>query len=152
MTKPMQLSILIVDDDEDDIFFATRALQRSDLPCTVKSVSNGVEMMDYLRREGDFRGDTAPLPDLILLDLNMPKKNGKEALAELRADSRLCHIPVVLFTTSSAEQDIVSCYRLGANSYIRKPVTFDQMVESMDTLKKYWAEHVTLPGKRPLTD
>jgi len=148
MTKPGVLTILIVDDDEDDIFFAERALKRVGLEAIVQSVGDGVELMDYLHQKGKYKPEKAPRPDLILLDLNMPKKNGKEALAEIRADKALRHIPVILFTTSSAEQDILACYRLGANSYIRKPVTFDAMVETMEMLGRYWARFVSLPPRQ----
>jgi CheY-like chemotaxis protein len=139
-TNKRPLHVLIVDDDDEDVFFAKKALGRSQFPSTIDSAANGVEMMDYLHKN--------PLPDLILLDLNMPMKNGKEALVDLRADEELRHIPVVLFTTSGAEQDILTCYRLGANSYIRKPVSFDAMVETMSVLKEYWAQFVALPTKR----
>lgn len=148
MTEVRPLNILIVDDDEDDLFFAQRALEKTNLPSDVKTVRDGAQMMDYLCGRGDYRGDDGYMPDIILLDLNMPKKNGKEALAELRADPRLKHIPVILFTTSSNEQDIITGYQLGANSYIRKPVSFDAMVEAMGVIKTYWMELVSLPPKR----
>ncbi len=142
------LTILLVDDDEDDLLLAQRALDKSDLPHKAYSVHNGVELLEYLNRSGGYTEKTAPLPDLILLDLNMPKKNGIEALTEIRADAALRHIPIVLFTTSNSEQDILHCYQLGANSYIKKPVSFDALVEVMGSLKDYWVQYVILPPHR----
>ena len=142
------INILLVDDDDDDLLLAQRALDKSELPHKAYTVHNGVELLEYLRREKDYSETTAPVPDLILLDLNMPKKNGVEALADIRADAALRHIPVVLFTTSGAQQDILTCYQLGANSYIKKPISFDGLVEVMGSLKDYWVRHVALPPHR----
>jgi CheY-like chemotaxis protein len=106
-------------------------------------VNDGEELMQYLRGEGKYAG--ARMPDLLLLDLNMPRKDGREALAEIRADPRLRGLPVVVLTTSSAEEDIVRSYDLGANSYVQKPVTFAKMVEVVKTIGKYWLGVVKLP-------
>ncbi|HSH55385.1 MAG TPA: response regulator [Candidatus Limnocylindrales bacterium] len=139
------INILIADDDEDDLFFATKALKESRLQNNVFCVYDGVELMDFLHKRGSFTEATAPTPDLILLDLNMPKKNGREALKEIRADENLNQIPIVILTTSEAEQDIVASYKLGANSYIKKPVDFEGLVELMRVLKTYWVQFVKLP-------
>jgi CheY-like chemotaxis protein len=147
MKMPAPITILLVDDDEDDLFFAERALKKSDLPHITHKVRDGIEMLDYLHRRGTYTEENAPLPDLILLDLNMPKMNGKEALKALREDTNLGHIPVILFTTSHAEQDILASYKLGANSYIRKPGDFDSLVEIMKALKAYWVQYATLPPR-----
>lgn len=102
--------------------------------------------MDYLNRRGKYAdGNEAPRPGLILLDLNMPKKDGREALKEIKADSELRRIPVVVMTTSQAEEDIFRSYDLGASSFITKPVTFDRLVELMRTMGQYWVEFVELP-------
>jgi len=107
---------------------------------------DGVELMDYLLRRGEYTdASTAPRPGLILLDLNMPKKDGREALSEIKADKRLRHIPVVILTTSQAEEDILRTYDLGVNSFISKPVTFDALVDIVKTIGHYWIEIVSLP-------
>ncbi|HSH18695.1 MAG TPA: response regulator [Candidatus Saccharimonadales bacterium] len=147
MSKVQPINILLVDDDEDDLFFAQRALQKSKLPSNTYMVHDGIELLQYLNHEGPYTPETAPLPDLILLDLNMPKMNGKEALKAIRAHKKLAHLPVILFTTSSAVQDIMASYQLGANSYIKKPGDFQALVDIMDSLKAYWMQHATLPPK-----
>ena len=149
MAEARHFTILVADDDEDDIFFVRRALEKNRIACDIYTVCDGEELLDYLRSEGAFKGDRPQLPDLILLDLNMPKKNGREALAELKRDAALCHIPVVLLTTSGNEQDVLACYRLGANSYIRKPATFDNLVETTKVLGHYWGKYVSLPPRPP---
>lgn len=141
------INILLVDDDEDDLFFAQRALAKSNLPNNTYMVYNGIELFDYLKHRGKYTPENAPRPDIILLDLNMPKMNGTEALRELRSHAELAHIPVILFTTSGAEQDINTSYKLGANSYIKKPGDFNKLVEIMDALKAYWIEHASLPPR-----
>lgn len=145
MSGSDSINILIVDDDEDDRILAIQALQKSTFDSNVSYVTDGDELMDYLHRRGAFENDTAPMPDLILLDLNMPRKNGKEALRQIRDDKMLDHIPVVIFTTSQADQDIAECYKLGANSYIVKPVNFQSLVNVMNALQVYWSEFVQLP-------
>lgn len=145
-SKP-PINILLVDDDDDDLFFAKRALEKSNLPNNTYMVHDGIEMLDYLQHNGGFTHTNAPLPDIILLDLNMPKMNGTEALKKLRSHKDFAHIPVILFTTSSAEQDIKTSYRLGANSYIKKPGDFNKLVAVMHALKTYWIEHASLPPR-----
>lgn len=140
------VTILMADDDEDDCMLAREALAESRLANKLHIVNDGEELMDYLYHRGMYASkSTAPRPNLILLDLNMPKKDGREALKEIKADPRLRQIPVVILTTSKAEEDIHSSYDLGANSFIIKPVTFASLVEVMRTIGKYWFDIVELP-------
>ncbi|MDV2990909.1 MAG: Response regulator rcp1 [Chroococcidiopsis sp. SAG 2025] len=140
------VTILMADDDEDDCMLAREALAESRLANDLYLVRDGEELMDYLHQRGQYTDlKLAPRPGLILLDLNMPKKDGREALREIKADPQLKHIPVVVLTTSKAEEDIYRSYELGANSYITKPVTFASLVEVMRTIGKYWFEIVELP-------
>jgi CheY-like chemotaxis protein len=117
----------------------------------MRFVGDGEELMRYLRREGPHGGqDAAPRPGLILLDLNMPKMDGREALALIKADPRLRHIPVIVLTSTKADEDIVRAYGLGVNSFVNKPVTFDGLVAVMHALARYWFELVELPpGPQP---
>jgi CheY-like chemotaxis protein len=141
------ITILMADDDEDDRLLTADALKRSRLINDVHFVVDGDDLMQYLRGEGVYAegGIPAPRPGLILLDLNMPKKDGREALAEIKGDAELRRIPVVVLTTSSSEEDIVGTYDLGVNSFISKPVTFEGFVAVMHTLADYWFELVELP-------
>jgi CheY-like chemotaxis protein len=141
------ITILIADDDEDDRELAREALLTSRLANGIRFVGDGEELMQYLRREGPFGagGREAPRPGIILLDLNMPRKDGREALAEIKSDPALRAIPVVVLTTSKAEEDLVRTYDLGVNSFITKPVTFAGLVEVMQTFHRYWFEIVDLP-------
>ncbi len=141
------VNILMADDDADDRLMADKALRESRLKNGVMFVEDGVELMDYLYHRGKYTdGALYPLPGLILLDLNMPKKDGREALAEIKADHDLRRIPVVILTTSKAEEDILRSYDLGVNSYITKPVTFQGLVEALKILNQYWFELVKLPN------
>ncbi len=140
------LIILMADDDEDDRLLAYEAMTESRVLNQLMFVEDGVELLDYLRGEGKYADRTQyPLPGLILLDLNMPKKDGREALAEIKADKDLRRIPIVILTTSKAEEDMLKGYDLGAASYITKPVTFEALVDLMRALGKYWVEIVELP-------
>lgn len=140
------VTILMADDDEDDCMLAGEALAESRLANDLHFVRDGEELMDYLYRRGKYAQQSdSPRPGLILLDLNMPKKDGREALREIKADPNLRFIPIVVLTTSKAEEDICRSYDLGANSFIIKPVTFGALVEVMKTLGKYWFEIVELP-------
>lgn len=145
MTKPV--TILMADDDEDDREMTRDALQNARLSNEMRFVVDGQDLMDYLRHEGrySYGGISAPRPGVILLDLNMPKKDGREALAEIKGDENLRQIPVVVLTTSKDEEDIVSTYDLGVSSFITKPVTFAGLVEVMRTWQHYWFELVELP-------
>ncbi|MDO3383506.1 response regulator [Gilvimarinus algae] len=140
------LIILMADDDADDRMLAEEALIESRVLNELHFAEDGVQLMEYLRGDGVYADrEKYPLPGLILLDLNMPKMDGREALAELKKDPVLKRIPVVILTTSKAEEDMLRGYDLGAASYITKPVTFDVLVELMRTLGKYWVEFVELP-------
>jgi CheY-like chemotaxis protein len=140
------ISILMADDDADDREMAREALAENHLANDIHFVEDGVQLMDYLKRRGKFANPPdSPRPGLILLDLNMPKKDGREALAEIKADPELQQIPIVVLTTSKQEEDIYRSYQLHANSYITKPVTFEALVQVVATLGKYWLEIVELP-------
>lgn len=140
------ITILIADDDPEDRELTRDALQECRLANEVHFVRDGEELMEYLRREGPYANLLEqPLPGLILLDLNMPRKDGREALKEIKSDRDLRRIPVVVLTTSKADEDILRTYDLGVNSYVTKPVTFDSLVETLKVLGKYWFEIVVLP-------
>lgn len=146
MKHSRAITILMADDDADDRLLAKDALVESRLVNNLYLVSDGQELMDYLHRRGEYEDPTAsPRPGVILLDLNMPKKDGFEALAEIRSDPELRQIPVVILTTSKTEEDIYRGYDLGANSFVTKPVTFDGLVTAMKALGQYWFEIVELP-------
>lgn len=146
-TKP--IVILMADDDADDRLLAKDALTECRLANDLHFVENGEELMDYLHRRGKYDQPVqSPRPGLILLDLNMPKKDGREALREIKTDPELRKIPVVVLTTSKADTDIGSIYELGANSFIAKPVTFDSLVKVMKVVGDYWFETVQLPVKK----
>jgi CheY-like chemotaxis protein len=141
-----QIIILLADDDPDDRMLIKDALEESRLLNTLHCVEDGEELMDYLHRRGRYSSLAgSPRPGIILLDLNMPRKDGREALAEIKRHPELRTIPVVVLTTSKAEEDIYRTYDLGVNSYISKPVTFEGLVEVMKGLGKYWIEIVELP-------
>jgi CheY-like chemotaxis protein len=139
-------TILLADDDEEDRELARDALQNSRLANEMKMVHDGQDLLDYLRHEGRWTQEDAPRPGIILLDLNMPKKDGREALAEIKADESLRRIPVVVLTTSKDEADVLSTYDLGVSSFITKPVTFGGLVDVMKTWTQYWFEIVELPN------
>lgn len=140
------ITLLVADDDLDDCMLIRDALVENRLVNDLRFVHDGEELMAYLRREGPYAAPgAAPCPGLILLDLNMPRKDGREALQEIKADPQLHQIPVVVLTTSQAEEDIYRSYQLGVNSYITKPVTFESLVDMVQTLGKYWFEIVELP-------
>lgn len=139
--------ILLAEDDPDDRVLLRDALAEGRLVNDLRCVEDGEELMDYLHHRGKYAGENAaPRPGLILLDLNMPRKDGREALHEIKADPSLRQIPVVVLTTSQAEEDIFRSYDLGANSFITKPVTFQSMVDLMRSLGRYWLEIVELPA------
>lgn len=137
----------MADDDADDRLLARDAMMESRLRNPFHCVEDGQELMDYLRREGKYRTTPAPRPGIILLDLNMPRKDGRQALEEIKNDPDLRCIPVVILTTSKTEEDILRAYNLGANSFITKPVTFEGLVEIVRQLGKYWLSIVELPGR-----
>ena len=139
--------VLYADDDPEDRMLARDALEEAKSGNELRFVEDGEELLDYLCHRGRFNGRNAPTPDIILLDLNMPKKDGREALREIKENPRLRHIPVIVLTTSKAEEDILRTYDLGVSSYISKPVHFDGLVEAMKTLQRYWFEIVKLPAR-----
>ena len=139
------ITILMADDDDDDRRLTREALLEGRLANDLRFVENGEELMDYLRRQGKYAGGEVPRPGLILLDLNMPRKDGRTVLKEIKSDPELRQIPVVVLTTSQADEDIFKSYDLGVNSYIIKPVTFEALVDILQTLEKYWFEIVELP-------
>src|SRR6267142_2476527 len=144
--NPRPVVILLTDDDEEDLQMTVEALRESRLGYDVRTTRDGEELMDYLLRRGMYADPSdAPTPGLILLDLNMPKKDGREALAEIKANPDLRQIPVIVLTTSKAEEVIFRTYDLGVSSFITKPVTFAGLVEAMRVLSQYWFEIVELP-------
>ena len=146
---PKSNIILMADDDADDRLLAKDAFAESRLPGDLQFVENGEQLLDYLFRRGTYEtAVNAPRPKLILLDLNMPRKDGREALREIKADPDLRRIPVVVLTTSQADTDIGGIYELGANSFICKPVKYDALVKVMRVLGEYWLDTVEVPGPK----
>ena len=145
ITPARPISILVADDDADDRLMAKEALDECRLSNELHFVEDGVDLLNYLRRQGRYAASGTARPGLILLDLNMPKMDGREALREIKADPTLRRIPIVVMTTSKAEEDIYRTYDLGVSSYVAKPVTFEGLVEVMKTLGRYWFEIVELP-------
>ena len=142
--------ILMADDDPDDRLLVQDALAESRADGSLRFVENGEELLDYLHRRAKYDSPgSAPRPGLILLDLNMPRKDGREVLRELKGDPDLRRIPVVVLTTSRADTDIGAIYELGANSFISKPFRFDALVNVMRALGQYWFKTVELPAPRP---
>lgn len=138
--------ILLVEDNKDDVKLTLRALSKSGVPSRVEVASDGIEALDFLYGRGKFTGrDPRDLPQVILLDLNMPRMNGIEVLQRIRADDKLRLLPVVILTTSNEDRDIVESYKLGANSYIRKPVDLTQFMEAVQRLGLYWLVLNTVP-------
>ncbi len=150
MIKPARpITILVADDDADDRMMIKEALLENRLANDLHFVGDGEELMEYLLRLGKYKEPaSSPRPGLILLDLNMPKKDGREALKEIKTNSDLRGIPVVVLTTSKAEEDIYRTYNLGVNSFITKPVQFDSLVAIAKELGRYWFEIVELPADR----
>jgi two-component system, response regulator len=143
--RPEPIVILMADDDADDRMLTRDAMHESRLGNPFREVEDGQELMDYLRRKGKYATADAPRPGLILLDLNMPRMDGREALELIKKDPKLRCIPVIILTTSKTEEDILRTYGLGANSFITKPVTFDGLVEIVRALNSYWFNIVQLP-------
>jgi CheY-like chemotaxis protein len=135
--------VLLVEDNPGDVLLTTEALEEAKLHINMSIVSNGVDALDFLYRRGTYA--EAPRPDLMLLDLNMPRKDGREVLAEIKADPDLRGIPVVVLTTSHAEQDIVRTYNLHANAYVTKPVDLEQFIAIVHAINQFWFTIVTLP-------
>ncbi|WP_026261924.1 response regulator [Spirosoma aerolatum] len=143
--KPTSMTILIADDDTDDRLFMDKALRQSGYAHNIQFVEDGEELMEYLRREGRYNEKNAPWPNLLILDLNMPRKNGFQALSEIKDDPKLRRLPVVVMTTSTADEDVLKTYNLGVNSFVTKPFNFNRLVEMVGALKTYWMDTVKLP-------
>jgi CheY-like chemotaxis protein len=144
------ITILVCDDDEDDRMLTRQALEQAHVSNAIEFVNDGEQLLEYLYQRGAYAGETgkAPRPGLILLDLNMPKMDGREAPKVIKGDATLRDIPVVVLTTSRLDQDIFKSYELGVNSFISKPVTFSGLVDAMNVLGRYWLEIVELPPAR----
>ena len=141
VSKPIE--ILLIEDNAGDARLAREALRDAKVANKLNWVADGVEGLAYLRREG--KHENAPRPDLILLDLNLPRKDGREVLSEIKADDKLKRIPVVILTTSQAEEDILKAYHLNANCYISKPVDLDQFIKVVKCIEDFWLTIVKLP-------
>lgn len=146
---PKNHLILLVDDDSDDRLLVKDAVAESAQHADLQCLENGEQLLDYLHRRNCYAAPgAAPRPGLILLDLNMPRKDGREALREIKNDPSLRRIPVVVFTTSKADTDVAGLYDLGANSFVTKPVQFDRLVAAITRLTQYWFDTVELPALR----
>lgn len=143
--KGRTAEILLVEDNPGDVRLAKEGLKESKITNNLNVVEDGVEAMAFLRKEGQYAD--AVTPDLILLDLNLPKKDGREVLAEIKTDEKLRRIPVVILTTSQAEEDVIKTYDLHANCYVAKPVDLDQFVKIVKSINNFWFEMVTLPSE-----
>ena len=142
-----EITILMVDDDEEDCELMKEAFKETRLANDLRFVDDGEKLLDYLNHMGFYADPSqSPRPGLILLDLNMPKKDGREVLKEIKSDPDLREIPVVVFTTSRAERDILKSYDLGANAFVTKPVGFRSLVEVIGAIVKYWLETMRLPN------
>jgi CheY-like chemotaxis protein len=141
--KVEPIVVLLVEDDPGDVMLIREAFDDNQVLNRLHAVSDGVDALRFLRRDGEFAG--APRPDLILLDLNLPRKDGREVLAELKTDEALLHIPVVVLTTSRLEEDVLRSYRLHANAYVTKPVDFDRFIEVVRQIDEFFVGVVTLP-------
>ncbi|MBK8782665.1 MAG: response regulator [Anaerolineales bacterium] len=141
LKKPIE--ILLVEDSPADILITREAFVEAKLLNTLHAVEDGVQALEFLRRQGSYA--SAPRPDLILLDLNLPRKNGREVLAEIKGDPELRSIPIIILTTSSADEDIVKAYDLHANCYVVKPVGFDNFFKAVQSIQNFWFKVVVLP-------
>ncbi len=141
----MPIEILLIEDNPGDVELTKIALEDSKISVNLNVVEDGVEAIAFLRREGKYT--QVPHPDIVLLDLNLPKKDGREVLAEIKADEKLKRIPVVVLTTSQAEEDVLRVYNLSANCYITKPVDFDQFVKIVQSIENFWFTIVKLPSE-----
>lgn len=146
MKRRRPITILIADDDPEDRMLAEEALRESRLVNDIRFVDDGEDLLEYLQNRGKYADADNPQPDMILLDLNMPRMDGREALKVIKSDPELRRIPVIVLTTSKAEEDIYRTYDLGVNSFIIKPVTFDSLVNIMKVLGAYWFEIVEIPN------
>ena len=139
------IDVLLVEDDAGDVLLIEEAFADNKVRNRVHHVSDGVDALAFLRREGEYAD--APHPDLVLLDLNLPRKDGREVLAEIKGDDALRHIPVVVLTTSKAEEDVLRSYKLHANAYVTKPVDFERFIEVVRQIDEFFVTVVKLPGR-----
>ncbi len=139
------MTILIADDDVDDRLLMERAFRQNGFTHAINFVEDGEDLMDYLRQDGRYDSQQPVYPDLLILDLNMPRKDGFQALTEIKADPVLRRLPVVVMSTSSADEDVLKTYNLGVNSFVVKPYNFNRLVEIADAFKLYWMDIVKLP-------
>lgn len=146
MSIQQKISILLAEDDDDDYLLTKEAFKEAKLINELYRVKDGEELMKFLLHQGQHVH--SPRPMIILLDLNMPRKSGREALKEIKSNESLKNIPVIILTTSKADEDILLSYQLGCNSFIRKPVSFERFVEMVKTFQHYWLEIVELPPSR----
>ncbi|MFC7329976.1 response regulator [Marinactinospora rubrisoli] len=142
---PQPIEVLLVEDDPGDVLMTREAFAEHAVGDRLHVVTDGVEALRFLRREGEYAG--APRPHLVLLDLNLPRKDGREVLAEVKRDDELAHIPVVVLTTSEAEEDVVRSYRLHANAYVAKPVDFDDFIRVVRQIDGFFADVARLPDE-----
>lgn len=140
--------ILLADDDADDRYLIKSAFEDCRLTNPLHFVEDGVELLDYLLRRGAYQNSQQPMPGLILLDLNMPRKDGREALREIKDHPQLRSIPIIILTTSKSEEEIVKTYIAGANCFITKPVNFDELMEVVSSIGKFWLETASIPARR----
>ena len=140
---PKHVEILLVEDSPADILLTREAFEQNKIMNPIHVAEDGIRAMDFLHKRGEYA--SAPRPDLILLDLNLPRKNGREVLAEIKSDPELKKIPIVVLTTSSAEEDILKAYDLNANCYVIKPVGFDNFMNAIQSIRHFWFSVVTLP-------
>ena len=145
MSDAQPISVLLVEDDPGDVVLVTEAFEHNKVANDLHTVQDGVEAVSFLRKEGEYT--SAPTPDLILLDLNLPRKDGREVLEEIKADPELRRIPVVVLTTSKAEEDVLRSYDLHANAYVTKPVDFDRFIEVVRQIDEFFVSVVKLPGR-----
>lgn len=143
--KKDSIVIVMADDDPDDRMLAKEAFEENKLKNILYFTEDGEDLLEYLLHKGKYNKENAPRPHLILLDLNMPRKDGREALIEIKRNPEIRKIPVVVLTTSKGEEDILKSYDLGVNSFITKPVTFDRLVDVIGKINNYWFEIVRLP-------
>jgi len=148
MDVKKKFTILMAEDDMDDYHLLEDAINEIEADVDIRRVKDGGELIDYLLYRGDFeKKENAPRPDIIVLDLNMPKIDGREALVTIKSNPELKFIPIIVFTTSKETDDICRCYESGASSYISKPKSYNELLEIVDNLMKYWQYTVTLPGR-----
>jgi two-component system, chemotaxis family, response regulator Rcp1 len=140
-TRPIQ--ILLVEDSPSDARLTISALKLAKVANELHHVEDGVQAMEFLRRQGKY--EKSPRPDLILLDLNLPRKDGREVLKEMKEDPKFTNIPVIVLTTSNAEQDVLRSYQLHCNCYVTKPVNFDRFLECVQSIEHFWLSVVVLP-------